>query len=127
MPAGFHKPDLSVSPGAPRLGLVALPWHLDRRGERLGAGPEAILAAGLPAWLRDAGCEVDGPHVIELTEEERRQYGAWHKVGLHGAHLAQTVAELRGGIASPWRCSATATARSACSAGCSARAPNAWG
>ena len=84
------------APSSPRIGLVALPWHLDRRGEHLGAGPEAILAAGLPAWLRDAGWEMDGPHVVELTDEERRQYGAWHKVGLQGAHLAETVAALRG-------------------------------
>ncbi|MGH2587948.1 MAG: arginase family protein [Dehalococcoidia bacterium] len=90
------KPELpALRPSSLRIGLVALPWHLDRRGEHLGAGPEAILAAGLSGWLAGAGCAVDGPHTIELTEEERRRYGAWHKVGVHGAHLADAVMALR--------------------------------
>jgi arginase len=94
--AQFAKPELPATLSSSlRLGLVALPWHLDRRGEHLGAGPEAILAAGLREWLAEGGAEVGGPHTIELTEDERRQYGAWHKVGVHGAHLADVVASLR--------------------------------
>lgn len=77
------------------IGVVALPWNLDRRGQGLGAGPEAILAAGLVDWLTDAGCRVEGPRVVELSDAERRQYGAWHNVGLHGAHLAEAVADVR--------------------------------
>lgn len=97
MNARISMPTLPEPPVHDRsIGVVALPWHLDRRAEHLGAGPEAILAAGLPVWLSEAGWRVDGPHTIELTEEERRQYGAWHKVGVHGAHLAETVAALRG-------------------------------
>lgn len=96
MPAQIAMPKLPApAPGSPPIGLVALPWHLDRRAEHLGAGPEAILAAGLPARLAESGWTVGGPHTIELTDEERRQYGAWHKVGVHGAHLADTVAGLR--------------------------------
>jgi arginase len=91
----FAKPELPEPLSPMRLGIVALPWHLDRRGEHLGAGPEAILTAGLPAWLAASGCMVDGPHTIELTDDEQRQYGAWHKVGVHGAHLAASVAAFR--------------------------------
>ena len=95
-PASFTYPALPTPlPSSLRIGVVALPWHLDRRGEHLGAGPEAILAAGLPAWLAASGSVIDGPHTIELTEEEQRQYGAWRKVGVHGAHLAEAVAALR--------------------------------
>jgi len=95
MVASRAKPALPASPPSFPIGVVALPWHLDRRGEHLGAGPEAILRAGLAEWLAGAGCAVDGPHVVELTEEERRAYGAWMKVGVHGAHLADEVAGLR--------------------------------
>jgi arginase len=77
------------------VGIIALPWNQDRRGQGLGSGPEAILGAGLSNWLEVAGCRVDGPTVIELTEDEQKQYGAWHKVGVHGAHLADAVASLR--------------------------------
>lgn len=86
---------LAPASAAVRIGIVALPWNLDRRAQGLGAGPEAILGAGLAEWLAGADCTVDGPHVVELTEDERRQYGAWHKVGIHGAHLADAVAILR--------------------------------
>ena len=52
MPAQFAKPEIPTSLPFPlRLGIVALPWHLDQRGEHLGAGPEAILAAGLPGLM----------------------------------------------------------------------------
>jgi arginase len=96
MPSSITKPDLPTSlPSSLRLGLLALPWHLDRRGEHLGAGPEAILAVGLPEWLAGTGSAVDGPHTIELSDDERQQYGAWHKVGVHGAHLANAVTALR--------------------------------
>jgi len=100
--ATIALPDLAPAP--PKLapiGLVALPWHLNRRGEHLAAGPEALLGAGLMHWLRDAGYQLDGPHVVELDEAERRQYGAWHAVGLSGAHLAETVAGVRGRRAFP--------------------------
>ena len=83
--------DARPAPPMP-IGLVALPWRLDRRGEGLGAGPEALLRGGLLDRLVATGCAVRGPHIVELTEAEQRQYGAWHKVGLHGAHLADTVA-----------------------------------
>ncbi|HEY7294551.1 MAG TPA: arginase family protein, partial [Dehalococcoidia bacterium] len=42
-----------------------------------------------------------GPHTVELDAAERRQYGAWHAVGLTGAHLAETVAGVRGRGAFP--------------------------
>jgi arginase len=90
----MRLPALDAAP-ASRLGLVALPWHLNRRGEHLGAGPEAILDAGLADWLGGAGSVVDGPHLIELTDDERRRYGAWNAVGLTGAHLADAVASMR--------------------------------
>jgi arginase len=77
------------------IGVVALPWHLDRRNEHLGAGPLALVDSGLAGWLGEGGCNVDGPHVVDLTDDERKQYGGWHKVGLHGAHLADAVAVLR--------------------------------
>jgi len=90
-----------AAPGTPPIGLVALPWHLNRRGKHLGAGPEALLQAGLEGWLQAGGYALDGPHVVELSDEERRQYGAWHAVGLTGAHLAETVAAVLGRGAFP--------------------------
>lgn len=102
MPRRWSYPELPPStPGQSPLGLVALPWHLNRRGEHLGAGPEAILDAGLADWLTGGGITVDGPQIVELSPAERTQYGGWNAVGLTGGHLATTVATLRGRGAFP--------------------------
>ena len=92
--ANLPAPPRADGLGLP-IGVVALPWNLDRRGQGLGSGPEAILGAGLTGWLEAAGCRVDGPHLVELSEDERKQYGAWHKVGVHGAHLAEEVTAMQ--------------------------------
>ncbi len=89
------KPAWEQQAPAVRLGVVALPWNLNRRGEGLGAGPEAVLDAGLVDWLSQSGAVIDGPHLVDLTEDERGRYGAWAAVGRHGAHLADAVATLR--------------------------------
>ena len=41
-----------------RVDLVTVPYRYDERGEGLGAGPDALLAAGLPEQLRAAGIEL---------------------------------------------------------------------
>jgi arginase len=38
--------------------LIVVPWDSARRGERMGAGPERLLAAGLPRMLEQLGCTV---------------------------------------------------------------------
>ncbi len=83
--------NVPAPPGSAAIGVVLLPWHLNRRGEHLGAGPEAILNAGIVDWLRGAGYAVSGPRVVELDADERGQYGGWNAVGLTGAHLATAV------------------------------------
>ena len=44
-----------------RVDLMTVPYRYDEPGEGLGAGPGALLAAGLPDKLRDAGIDVVGP------------------------------------------------------------------
>ncbi len=41
-----------------RVVLIAVPYDSGRRGERMGAGPEHLLRAGLPNRLAQAGHEV---------------------------------------------------------------------
>lgn len=102
MTTSIALPELApAAPCTPMLGIIALPWHLNRRGEHLGAGPEALLGAGLADWLRAGGYALEGPHVVELDDAERRQYGGWHAVGLTGAHLAEIVSGVRGRGAFP--------------------------
>jgi arginase len=53
--------------------LIVVPWDSARRGERMGAGPERLLAAGLPRTLEQLGCVVtqsviDPPEGSPLAE-----------------------------------------------------------
>ncbi len=57
------------------------------------AGPDALLRAGLADWLREKGHEAAAPFHIELTQDEEAAYGAWNKIGLANAHLAQCVSD----------------------------------
>src|SRR5919112_1047062 len=58
-----------------RVDLVTVPYRYDERGEGLGAGPDALLRAGLAEQLRAAGIDVTGPHEAHLDpglQEEGR-------------------------------------------------------
>jgi hypothetical protein len=41
-----------------RVELIAVPYDSGRRGERMGAGPDHMLAAGLIEALRSSGVDV---------------------------------------------------------------------
>lgn len=65
--------------------LIVVPWDSARRGERMGAGPERLLAAGLPELLQRLGARVS-VHVVDPPE------GTWR------AEI-RTAFELAGGVA----------------------------
>jgi arginase len=65
--------------------LIVVPYDSGHRGERMGAGPEHLLRAGLPGRLAAAG------HQVTTTTLESRS--SWqHEVGT-GFELARQVAE----------------------------------
>jgi arginase len=68
-----------------RIELIVVPYDSGRRGERMGAGPERLLEAGLADDLRAAGCTVD-VHTVELQD------GTW-------PGEVQSAFRLAGGIA----------------------------
>jgi len=78
-----------------RVNLVTVPYRYDERGEGLGAGPDALLAAGLPEQMRAAGIEVNGPYEAHL-DPALREYGRTAlNIGRLGADIARLVAEAR--------------------------------
>lgn len=78
-----------------RVELIAVPYDSGHRGERMGAGPEHLLHAGLPARLSAAG-HVVGVRVVEAP-------GSWHSE-------VRTAFELAGLIAAQVRDSRSAGA-----------------
>lgn len=65
--------------------LIAVPYDSGRRGERMGAGPEHLLRAGLPGRLAEAGHETE-VRVVELAS------GRWWSEAAAAIELARLVA-----------------------------------
>ena len=78
-----------------RVDLVTVPYRYDERGEGLGAGPDALLAAGLPERLRAAGIELTGPHEAYLDPALQEEGRTALNIGRLGADTARLVATAR--------------------------------
>jgi arginase len=78
-----------------RVDLVTVPYRYDERGEGLGAGPDALLAAGLPERLRAAGIELTGPHEAHLDPALQEEGRTALNIGRLGADTARLVATAR--------------------------------
>ena len=78
-----------------RVDLVTVPYRYDERGEGLGAGPDALLAAGLPEQLRAAGVELTGPHEARLNPSLQEEGRTALNIGRLGADTARLVAAAR--------------------------------
>src|SRR5829696_5837710 len=78
-----------------RVDLVTVPYRYDEHGEGLGAGPDALLTAGLPEQLRAAGADVAGPHEAHLDPTLREEGRTALNIGRLGADTARLVAGAR--------------------------------
>lgn len=78
-----------------RVNLVTVPYRYDERGEGLGAGPDALLAAGLPEQMRADSLDVVGPHEARLDPALREDGRTALNIGRLGADTARLVAEAR--------------------------------
>ncbi len=78
-----------------RVDLITVPYRYDEPGEGLGAGPGALLAAGLPDKLRGAGIELTGPHEAYLDPAMCEEGRTALNVGRLGADTARLVATAR--------------------------------
>jgi arginase len=74
---------------------VTVPYRYDERGEGLGAGPDALLAAGLPERLGAAGVELTGPHESRLDSALQEEGRTALNIGRLGADTARLVAMAR--------------------------------
>jgi arginase len=78
-----------------RIDLVTVPYRYDEWGEGLGAGPGALLAAGLSDRLAAAGFTIGGPHEARLAPEAREEGRTAVNIGQLGAETAKLVAACR--------------------------------
>jgi arginase len=80
-----------------RIDLVTVPYRYDEYGEGMGAGPDALLGAGLPDRLRASGIEVHGLQEARLDAAEREAGRTAVNIGRLGADTARLVADARRG------------------------------
>jgi arginase len=78
-----------------RVELLTVPYRYDERGEGLGAGPDAMLAAGLIDRLRVAGIDVSEPRPADLDPARREPGRTAVNIGRLGAVTARLVGEAR--------------------------------
>jgi arginase len=89
------KPASAGRGSSMRVDLVTVPYRYDERGEGLGAGPDALLAAGLSDLLRAAGVEMTGPHEAHLDPALQEEGRTALNIGRLGADTARLVATAR--------------------------------
>lgn len=78
-----------------RLRVVTVPYRYDEWRDGPGAGPDAILAAGLIERLRDRGFDTDEPLQTDLGAENREKGRTAVNIGKIGSLTATLVAEGR--------------------------------
>jgi arginase len=75
--------------------LITVPYRYDEYNEGLGAGPDALLEAGIEARIRAAGHDVGEPHAAMLPDEQREPGRTVVNSGRIGARTAALVADAR--------------------------------
>lgn len=78
-----------------RLRIITVPYRYDEPDKGVGRGPDAILAAGLPERLTEAGLELDGPVAARLDPADRESGRTAVNIGRLGAGTASLVAAAR--------------------------------
>jgi arginase len=78
-----------------RLQVITVPYRYDEYKDGLGAGPSALLDAGLAGRLAAAGHEVTGPVEAALDPHEREPGRTAFNIGRLGAKTATLVAAAR--------------------------------
>jgi arginase len=78
--------------GKLKVALVKMPYSGSRNVAELSDVPDYLAKGGIEARLAGLNVELKPIGTVELTPEERREYGEWHRLGLANGHLAETVA-----------------------------------
>jgi arginase len=78
--------------GKIRVVIVKNPYSGSRSGPELSEGPDILEDGGLKELLEKTGCIVEKIKDVRLTQEEDKDYGVWHRLGLANGHLCEMVA-----------------------------------
>lgn len=94
-PAVVTGQDYFSEDGRVKVALVKMPYTGARNVPELSRVPDYLAEGGVEDVLAETGALLKPVATVELTQEEQRQYGEWHRMGLANGHLAEIVAENR--------------------------------
>lgn len=75
--------------------VISVPYRYDQHREGVGAGPEALLNAGLSERLRQTGMTIAAESTAQLVESEREDGRTAINIGKLGADTARLVSATR--------------------------------
>ncbi len=81
--------------GRVKVAMVKMPYTGARNVPELSRVPDYLAEGGIETRLAEGGAVLKPMSTVELTAEEQREYGEWHRLGLANGHLAEIVAENR--------------------------------
>ncbi len=58
-------------------------------------GPRYMAEGGIIPLLESLGCEITGMDTVALTEDEKKEYGAWNRDALESRHIGKLVAGMQ--------------------------------
>ncbi len=79
--------------GRVQVAMVKMPYTGSRNVVELSDVPAYLERGGIAALLEDRGAAVAPIGAIDLTPEQKREYGTWHRMGMANGHLADFVAQ----------------------------------
>jgi arginase len=74
-----------------RVGVIRMPYTGARNVAELSGNPGYLHRHGITDSIRALGFTVVSDYDVRLTEEDEREYGSWHRMGLANGHLAESV------------------------------------
>jgi arginase len=77
----------------PEIGIVLQPYTARNGNDEFSIAPELLYNEVNPL-LKKWAIGTTGKVAIDLTDEEKKQYGVWHHLGLADGHLGKAVAEM---------------------------------
>jgi arginase len=85
-------PDKNPRASSAKIAIVLQPYTGHSSGSELSKGP-ATLLPNVQKLLAGLDIEMSGSETVNLTPEEEKDYGVWHRVGLADGHLGDAVAK----------------------------------
>lgn len=72
--------------------VIQMPYTGSRNVSELSDNPAYLYSHGITDSIRAMGFSLVPDRIVRLSEEDEREYGEWHRMGLANGHLADMVA-----------------------------------